>query len=286
MPNYKRVLIPMNLALGSGLLTPAVRRLIGIQDTEITLLHVVESQPWLGRDGQTTRLMSELEVFAHRQLRGARISRRIEWGRVADCILHTAESTRADVLLISAGRPGERAHSAIAAEVLAEVACPVLIEWMVSAPVNRARTQPVCCALELGGSELEVLGEAVWAASRMEAPLKVISALTPEGSHSALLWDPDERTRATAERLARVSEVCSRWAPEAEVQVGVGAPAYVVSRALRLHGAGLLVTGGEPDAPLAAESECPVLYVGGARARRAGHPGAGRQASMEQRRTA
>ncbi len=286
MANYKRVLIPMNLALGSGLLTPAVRRLIGIQDTEVTLLHVVESQPWVGRDGQATRLMTELEVFAHRQLRGARISRRIEWGRVADCILRTAESTGADVLLISAGRTGAGSHSAVVAEVLAEVTCPVLIEWAVSAPVNRARTQPVCCALEPDGTELDVLGEAVAAAARMEAPLKVLSVLAPEGSHSALLWDPDERARATAEQLARVSELCRRWAPDAEVQVGVGIPASVVSRALRFHGAGLLVTGGGPEAPLAAESECPVLYVGGARARRAGHPGTRRQTAMEERRTA
>jgi hypothetical protein len=133
---------------------------------------------------------------------------------------------------------------------------------------------------------LDVLGEAVAAAARMEAPLKVVSVLVPEGAHSALLWDPDERARATAAQLARVSELCRRWAPEAEVQVGVGISASVVSRALRFHGAGLLVIGGATDAPLAAESECPVLYVGGARARRAGHPGAGRQTSMQQRRTA
>jgi len=286
MANYKRVLIPMNLAPGSGLLTPAVRRLIGIQDTEITLLHVVESQPWVGRDVHASRLMSELEVFAHRQLRGARISRRIEWGRVADCVVRTAESTGADVLLISAGLPSDGANSSVAAEVLADVPCPVLIEWPVSAPVNRARTQPVCCALERNGSELEVLGEAVWAAGRMEAPLKVISVLAPESSHSALLWDPDERASATAAQLAYVSELCRRWAPEAEVQVGVGVPAVVVRRALRFHGSGLLVTGGGTEAPLAAESECPVLYVGGARARREGYPRTDRQATMEQRRTA
>ena len=49
MSNYNRVLIPIDLTPGIGPLTPAVRRLIDTNESEITLLHVVESQPWLGR---------------------------------------------------------------------------------------------------------------------------------------------------------------------------------------------------------------------------------------------
>jgi len=279
MTNYKRVLIPMNLALGNGVLTPAVRRLIAIQDAEITLLHVVESQPWLGRNGHAARLMSELELFAHRQLRGARISRRIEWGRTADCIVRTVVSTGADVVLISGGpfSTDQTEPGAIAAEVLADSPCPVLVEWPASPPVNRARTQPVCCAIEFDGSEHDVLGEALWAAERMEAPLKLVSAVVPQGARAAVLWDPDERTRVAAALQARLGDLCARYAPDTEVHVGVGMAASVVSRALRLYGAGLLVTGGGAEAPMAAEAECPVLYIGGVRRQRAGLAGAGRR---------
>jgi len=273
MTNYQRILIPMNLALGNGVLTPAVRRLITIEEAEITLLHVVESQPWLGRQGHAARLMSELELFAHRQLRGARITRRIEWGRPADCIVRTVVATGADVMLISAGPPSTNPAEpgAIVAEVLADSPCPVLIEWPVSPPVNRARVQPVCCAIEFDGTEEDVLGEALRAAERIQAPLILVGAVVPKGARSAILWDLDERARATAALQARVAEFAGRWAPDAEAHVGVGMTASVVSRALRLYGAGLLVTGGGPDAPMAAESECPVLYVGALTRQRAEH---------------
>ena len=148
MSNYNRVLIPIDLTPGVGPLTPAVRRLIDTNESEITLLHVVESQPWLGRNSHTVRLMTELELLAHRQFRGARISRRIEWGRPADCILNVIRTAGMDAVLLSAGYApmGTNALGPVVTEVLAEAPCPVLLEWAITAPVNRARTQPVCCA--------------------------------------------------------------------------------------------------------------------------------------------
>ncbi|MEO8593381.1 MAG: universal stress protein [Candidatus Solibacter sp.] len=288
MANYRNVLIPLDLALGSGFLSPAVRGILDFQEVEITLLHVVEAQPWMGRNAQTMRTMSELELFAHRQFRGARINRRIEWGRPADCILRAIDTAGADIVLLSAGRANgsNQAIGAVAAEVLAEAPCPVAIEWAVNAPVNRARVHPVCCALVFDGNEEAVLGEAVWAASRMRAPLKVLGALVPEGARSAILWDPDERVRASAALQRKLEAFCGSRAPGAEVHVGVGMAAPVISRALRFHGAGLLVTGGAADAPLAAESECPVLYIGDAKRRRAGNPAGSPRAEFRVRKTA
>ena len=180
MPNYNRVLIPIDLTPRMGGLTPAVRRLIDTSEAEITLLHVVEPQPWLGRNGQAARLMSELELFAQRQFRGATISRRIEWGRPADCILSVIRAGRMDAMLMSAGSSpvGGSALGRFGGSA-AEAPCPVLLEWDVTPPVNRARTHPVCCAIEFDGSEEDVLREAAWAAAKMEAPLKVMGALVP-----------------------------------------------------------------------------------------------------------
>jgi nucleotide-binding universal stress UspA family protein len=264
MSNYNRVLIPIDLTPAIGPLTPALRRIIDTRDAEITLLHVVESQPWVGRNGRTVRLMTELELLADRHFRGARISRRIEWGRPADCILSVIRAARVDAVLMSAGHAplGGSALGPVASEVLAEAPCPVLLEWAVTAPVNSARTHPVCCAIEFDGGEGTVLQEAAWAAARLDAPLKVIAALVPGGAKSALLWDPDEREREIAAVRSRMEGLCDRWAPRAEIQVGVGLPASVFSRAIRFHGAALLVTGNSREALLAAESECPVLYVG------------------------
>ena len=136
--------------------------------------------------------MTELELLAHRQFRGARISRRIEWGRPADCILNVIRAAGMDAVLLSAGHApmGTSALGPVVSEVLAEAPCPVLMEWAMTAPVNRARTQPVCCAIGSDGSEEAVLKEAVWAAEQMEAPLKIVCALEPDLSRPALLWEP------------------------------------------------------------------------------------------------
>jgi Universal stress protein family len=274
MSKYNRVLIPIDLTLGRGALSPAVQQIVDTSDAEITLLHVVDSQSGLGRNNRTMRLMTELELFGHRQFSRAQIARRIEWGRPADCILSAIRAVRADVLLMSAGPAplGGNALSPVAAEVLAEAASPVLLEWPVTAPVNQARTHPVCCAVEFDGGEEAVVREAAWAAERMDAPLKLIYALAPGGANTALLWDPAGREREIARIRSRMEGLRDRGAPGAEVHVGVGLPVSVFSRAIRGHRAALLVTGSSHEAVLAAESECPVLYVPSARRMQAGHP--------------
>jgi nucleotide-binding universal stress UspA family protein len=274
MSEYRRVLIPIDLTPGIQMLAPAVRRLIDIGDAEITLLHVVDAEPRRGRAGHTLRLMTELELFAHRQFRGVRISRRIEWGRPADCILNAIRTDSPDAVLLTGGRssPGADALGPIAREVLAEASCPVLLEWAVSAPVNGVRTQPVCCALILDGSDESVLTEAVWAAARIGAPLKLVHALVPGGPNAAMPWDPQVRDRETAIARSRMAKLRDRYAPGAEVQVDVGMAAAVINRAIRFHRAGLLVTGGSRETLVAAESACPVLYLGHVRRSRAGRP--------------
>ena len=48
MSNYNRVLIPIDLTLGTGALSPAVQQIVDTSEAEITLLHVVDSQSRLG----------------------------------------------------------------------------------------------------------------------------------------------------------------------------------------------------------------------------------------------
>ena len=272
MSEYRRVLIPIDLTPEVHKLAPAVRRMIDIGDAEITLLHVVDAQPRRDRAGRALRLMTELELFGRRQFRGARISRRIEWGGPADCILNAIRTDSPDAVLLTGGQSSPGALGPIAAEVMAEAPCPVLLEWAVRAPVNGARTQPVCCALDLDDTDERVLTEAVWAAARMGAPLKLVHALAPRDSKVAMLWDPQVRERETAAARSRMAAVRDRYAPGAGLQVDVGMAAPVIDRAIRLHNAGLLVAGGSREALLPAESQCPVLYVGPLSRSRSGRP--------------
>ena len=128
--------------------------------------------------------------------------------------------------------------------------------------------------------------EAVWAAERMDAPLKLIYALVPGGANAALLWDPAGRDREIARIRSRMEGLRDRGAPGAEVHVGVGLPVSVFSRAIRAYRAALLVTGSSHETLLAAESECPVLYVPSARRMRIGRPEAARPAAFAAGRSA
>ncbi len=131
MSDYRRVLIPIDLTPARQAMAPAVRRIVDTRNAEITLLHVVESQPWVGRAGHTLRLLSELEMLAQRRFRGARLVRRIEWGRPADCILNVVRTGGADLVLMAAAGGSLRSDplGEVAREVLAESCCPVLLEW-------------------------------------------------------------------------------------------------------------------------------------------------------------
>ncbi len=186
--------------------------------------------------------------------RGARLVRRIEWGRPADCILNVVRTGGADLVLMAAAGGSLRADplGEVAREVLAEACCPVLAGMAgdCAAWVHALRLQPVCCAVEWDGNEAHLLRAAVRAAERCGAPLILLSAAG---------WREGE-----AEVLrSRARELSGKLAPEAEIRVEAGNVTSVIGRALRFHGAGLLVAGGSREVLLAAERECPVLYVGG-----------------------
>jgi len=167
--------------------------------------------------------------------------------------LNAVRTDSPDVVLMTAG--GEPLKGSplgtVASEVIAEAPCPVLLEWPVAPPVNQARVQPVCCVLEWDGNEARVLLESVWAAQRCAAPLIVLC--------------PAARDWEVAGVRSRVEDLCDRYAPGAAVEVQAGPPPVVIRRALRFHGAGLLVAGGSRQPLLAAAGECPVLYTGRSR---------------------
>ncbi|MCU1236456.1 MAG: UspA domain protein [Candidatus Solibacter sp.] len=269
MSNYRRVLIPIDLMPGRQMTAPTVRQIVDTSDVEITLLHVVDSQPWTGRSGHTLRLMTELEILANRRFRGAHTARRIEWGRPADCILNVLRTDRYDLVLMTAGGDTQMRDplGSVAAEVLAEAPCPVLLEWPINPPLNQARAHPVCCAIEWDGNETNLVREATSVAAQCASPLILIAPVTVTVSTGPALWDPASRDGEVAGVRRRVEELRDRVAPGASVHVEAGHPTSVLSRALRLHGAGLLVAGGSRETLVASEGQCPVLYRG--RARRA-----------------
>ena len=253
MSEYRRVLIPVDL-MPERQMAPAVRRIVDPTNAEITLLHVVESQPWDSRARHTLRLMNELEILAHHRFKGARLVRRVEWGRPADCILNVLRNDRLELVFMGAENP-------VTAEVLADAPCPVLLEWASAPPINHVRTHPVCCAVELNGNEARVVREAARVAAGCAAPLILISAAPVAPVRPSMLWSVAERNDAVSALQNRLDQLREQYAPDATIVVETGNPEIVIARALRYHGASILVAAPSQDAIRAADSQCPVLAV-------------------------
>ena len=273
MSKYNRVLIPIDLTLGRGALSPAVQQIVDNSDAEITLLHVVDSQSRLGRNNRTLHLMTELELFGHRQFRRAQISRRIEWGRPVDCILNAIRAVRADVVLMSAGPAplAGNALSPVVTDVLTEAACPVLLEWPVTAPVNHARDPPRVLRRRIRSRRGSRPARSRLGGGAHAGAAEIgLRARTRRRQHVAALGSGRTRPR-NCPRHVRVWKTCaiagrpvpkctSAWGCRSRYSAGPSGP----------HRAALLVTGSSHEALLAAESECPVLYVPSARRMRVG----------------
>jgi len=140
--------------------------------------------------------------------------------------------------------------------VLAEVSCPVWLDW--GAVRSRATTginaRRVCCALELGECDETVRGAAAKMAARLGAKLSGamymrtrlnnwwckahdFHALPPTARKPpAYLWDAGTREWEVAAAIRRLDGLRHRFSPPAEAIVEVGQSSEVVGRALAKSG--------------------------------------------------
>ncbi len=264
MSTIRRVLFPIDLSLCRRTLAATVRRMFDGPHAGITLLHVIEKEPWSSRGNELQRRMAQMEFFARKEFDSASVSRRIERGDPAARILDYIRENRVDVVVMPArgsSSPRRSALGHVTEEVLAHAPCPVLVDWT-SGPGECARR--VCCVVGLNESDEECIDQAAAAAAELGAELTIVHAVTMEPRKPAsLLWDPGIRQREILLARVQVDALKRRLAPRADVQVEFGTADRVVSRAVLSQGCGLLVTAGTRETILAVESVCPVLRIAG-----------------------
>ena len=250
MSDYRRVLVAVDPTPGRQMIATTVRRMVDTSDAEITILHVVESQPWMGRAAHTLRLMNGArnpvqspvprgEPLAAHRMGPAR-------GLHSECDSYRPRGCGADATGGDAGRGRGRRGAR-------RSSCPVLLEWPVTAPVNHARVNPSA------------------APSNSMAAKTACSTRRPGLGALRGAADPDRaRSARRGESGCALGRGCARARNRQPSRAGRGA-----SRSLRtrrhdpdrdrpsgvrdesraaFHGAGLLVAGGSRASVLAARA--------------------------------
>jgi len=194
------------------------------------------------------------------------LNRRVERGIAADRILEYVRENHVDLIVMPArGTSGvkRRPMGHVTEEVLAEAPCHVWLDWATAVPStpDRMRIQRVCCAIHLDGSAEHVLCEAALCAADLGAALTIVHAVEPEPGKPILLRDAGFRDGAVRLATLQIDVLRRRLAPAAGLQVHLGSTGSVIRRVIRDQEADLLVSSGDRESILAADSACPVLRV-------------------------
>jgi nucleotide-binding universal stress UspA family protein len=220
---------------------------------EIIMLHAIEEPSRSVRGLEVARSMAQMEFLGRQQFEFAQVSRRVERGRPADCILDYARSHEVDVIVM----PGPDSLGHVTEEVLSFAPCAVWTD-RTSAPTESARH--ICSVIGLDGADDAVMCQAAGIAGDLGVGLSIVHAVAPE-SPMELWWDVAPLEQETRLARLRVEELREQYAPTARLHVEAGRLEWVVSRELNRLDAGLLVAGGKCAAILSSAIDCPILRV-------------------------
>jgi nucleotide-binding universal stress UspA family protein len=264
MSAIQRVLFPIDVSLNYQTLTASARRMFDRRNTEIIMLHAIEEPSRTGRGTEVIRAMAQMEFLARKEFRVARVSRRVERGRAADCIIRYAHQHEVDVILMCPGgldslRRNSLGH--VSEEVLSAAPCAVWMEWMTGS-VECVRN--ICCAIRLDDSDAAVLSRASEIAEQFGAEITIVHAVAPDDS-MALLWDADAFEREVSIARRQADALREKFAPRAHVHVEGCHLDALVSRMLYRLDAGLLVSASQGEAVVAVATASPVLRLPGPR---------------------
>src|SRR6185437_12962334 len=101
MSTIRRVLFPIDFSRGTQALVPTVRRMVESWHAEVTLLHVIETNPWLGQKQALGHLMERMKTMAD-ELRDRRVTYRVERGAPGERILEYLRTKGVDLVVMSA----------------------------------------------------------------------------------------------------------------------------------------------------------------------------------------
>jgi nucleotide-binding universal stress UspA family protein len=141
MLTFRHLLFPVDFSSGCQALASTVRRMVEVWSVDVTLLHPIDEELWLGRPLELERLMRQMKAIAGDGPQARFFGFRLERGQPAVRILEYVRAHPIDLVVIPAGGTSPPVGS-MTDQVLAEASCPVWLDWARCAALRRPAWMP------------------------------------------------------------------------------------------------------------------------------------------------
>src|ERR1051326_3991527 len=181
MSEVQRVLFPLDLSLNFPELTVTTRKIFDRRNVEVVMLNAIEEPARSGRGRDVERSTAQMDFLASKQSKFAQVSRCVQRGCPADCVLEYTTRQPIDVILMAPGGCESLCRNClghVTEQVLTQAPCAVWMEWM-TGKLNYLRN--VFCAIRADRFQGKVLSRITAVARLFGAEVTTVQADNPKG---------------------------------------------------------------------------------------------------------
>jgi nucleotide-binding universal stress UspA family protein len=253
---FKRILFPVDLSAQSRAVAPSVNAMARHFGSEITLLHVVDTN-----QHEITRL----DEFAAHEFAGTRVTRDLADGDAAEQIIDCARVHRSDLIMIPTHGYGPfRALllGSVTAKVLQDAVCPV---WTgVHAEEMRAHSpeqwKQMLCAVDTEEKDVKVIQWASRFAKEQRMGLRLAHAVAGSDGMWTEQNDPSMYEFLFDAARERLAELQATAETNIEIRLGGGTLGNAV-RKIAVEDRVDLIVMGRGGTSIVREAPCPVISI-------------------------
>lgn len=274
----KKILFPVDFSERCASAAPMVETFTGHAQAELTLLHVIMPLNYNDMPAQPPEFVkAQLASYLGDELKHFDVKRVVMYGDPASSIIEFAETSHTDLIMLPThgyGRFRRFILGSVAAKVLHDARCPVWtgVHLEQIPPLEKIEFRKVLCAIDLGPQSCAALKYAQALASEFDATLTIVHAIPTARAIPDFYSDQDFCATLMQNAKARIEEMKSSLALEADVRVEADEITPAVTNCARATESDLLVIGRSVDEGLIGrlrtnaysiirQSPCPVISV-------------------------
>lgn len=260
MPNFKRILFPVDLSEQCREVAPFVKAMALRHNADVTMLNVLELPSfWYGTMGAETfatmvdipqliqQRQQQVEGFLVDELAGANVHRVVKQGDAALTIVDVAQDLQPDLVMMPTHGHGPFRRfllGSVTAKILHDARCPV---WTAAHAENQLthpdEVRSVLVALELTQEGVPLLDYATQYAHAYDAKLRIVHAVPiptfPPDSYTYTDMDAF-LVNAARDEIARMQKIAGT---NLEICLDRGEVGQVVAKVAEHHEADLIIMG-------------------------------------------
>lgn len=258
METFEKILFPVDMSDNCTATAPFVEVLARKFDAEVTLLHVLELPPGYFTDlyGYTALVdtgairearENEFAGYLKDRFANVRVQRIMEEGDAARLISQYAEEHGTDLIMMPTHGYGvfrSLLIGSVTAKVLHDALCPVWTAVHIEeAPAPSAHFERIMCAVDLTDSSLATMRFAARLARDFNAKLWLVHAVPGAEAGPERFFEADLQKYLEEEARESISKMQKTAGTTAQLCLGAGDVAHVVSQAATHHNADLVIAG-------------------------------------------